>query len=50
MGMTRGYSGLGDFKNALKFANMALPLAPDNNNKNSVLTIIDKLKTGKDIN
>ena len=50
MGMTRGYSGLGDFKNALKFANMALPLAPDNNNKNSVLTLIDKLKSGKDIN
>ncbi len=50
MGMTRGYSALGDFKNALKFANMALPLAPDKNNKNSVLTIIDKLKTGKDVN
>lgn len=50
MGMTRGYSGLGDFKNALKFANMALPLAPDTNNKNSVLGMIDKLKAGKDIN
>ena len=50
MGMTRGYSAMGDYKNALKYANMALPLAPDNNNKNSVLTIIDKLKAGKDGN
>lgn len=50
MGMARGYSGLGDFKNALKFANLALPLAPDQNNKTNVQTIIDKLKAGKDIN
>ncbi|MFN8290970.1 MAG: DUF2911 domain-containing protein [Chitinophagaceae bacterium] len=50
MGMTRGYSALGDFKNALKYANMALPLAPDANNKNNVMTIIDKLKQGKDVN
>ncbi len=50
MGMTRGYSGLGDYKNALKFANQALPLAPDQNNKTNVQTIIDKLKAGKDIN
>jgi hypothetical protein len=50
VGMTRGYSALGDFKNALKFANMALPLAPDQNNKNSVLTMIDKLKEKKDVN
>lgn len=50
MGLTRGYSALGDFKNALKYANMALPLAPDANNKNSVNTIIDKLKAGKDVN
>ena len=50
MGMTRGYSAIGDFKNALKFANMALPLAPDNNNKTSVSTMIEKLKAGKDVN
>lgn len=50
MGMTRGYSALGDYKNALKFANMALPLAPDANNKNSVLTMIDKLKESRDVN
>lgn len=50
MGMTRGYSALGDYKNALKFANMALPLAPDTNNRNNVMTMIDKLKAGKDVN
>lgn len=50
VGMTRGYSAVGDFKNALKFANMALPLAPDTNNKNSILGMIDKLKAGKDVN
>jgi tetratricopeptide (TPR) repeat protein len=50
MGMVRGYSGIGDYQNALKYANEALPLAPDTNNKNNVMTIIDKLKQGKDIN
>lgn len=50
MGMTRGYSANGDFKNALKFAQQALPLAPDTNNKNNVTTIIEKLKKGEDVN
>jgi hypothetical protein len=50
MGMTRGYSGLGDFKNALKYAQMAQPLAPDQQNKTNVQNIIDKLTAGKDIN
>ena len=50
MGMTRGYSATGDFKNALKYANMALPLAPNQQNKTNVETIIGKLKEGKDVN
>jgi tetratricopeptide (TPR) repeat protein len=50
MGMTRGYSGMGDFKNALKYANLALPLAPDQQNKTNVTMMIDKLKEGKDVN
>jgi tetratricopeptide (TPR) repeat protein len=50
MGLTRGYSANGDYKNALKYANMALPLAPDNNNKNNVTAMIQKLKEGKDVN
>lgn len=50
MGMTRGYSAIGDFKNALKYANLALPLASDQQNKTNVQSIIDKLKDGKDVN
>ncbi|MES1215194.1 MAG: DUF2911 domain-containing protein [Bacteroidota bacterium] len=50
MGLTRGYSGLGDYKNALKYATLALPLAPNQQNKTNVETMIDKLKQGKDVN
>lgn len=50
MGLVRGYSANGDYTNALKYANQALPLAPDTNNKNNVTTMIDKLKAGKDVN
>ncbi|MBK5270019.1 MAG: DUF2911 domain-containing protein, partial [Bacteroidia bacterium] len=50
IGLTRGYSALGDFKNALKYATMALPLAPNQQNKTNVETMIDKLKQGKDVN
>ena len=50
MGMMRGYSGTGDTKNALKYANLALPLAPNAQNKTFVEGIIQKLKDGKDIN
>jgi hypothetical protein len=50
MGLVRGYSANADYKNALKYANQALPLAPDNNNKNNVTAMIEKLKAGKDAN
>ena len=50
MGLTRGYAANGDNKNALKYANMALPLAPDAQNKTNVENVIQKLKDGKDIN
>jgi hypothetical protein len=50
VGLARGYSAIGDYKNALKYMTMALPLAPDQNNKNNVSTMIGKLKEGKDIN
>jgi len=50
MGLVRGYSATGDYPSALKYANQALPLAPDTNNKNNVTTMIDKLKAGKDVN
>ena len=50
MGMTRAYSATGDFKNALKYAALALTLAPDQQNKTYVQGLIDKLKAGQDIN
>lgn len=50
VGMTRGYSAVGDFKNALKYAQKALPLAPDQQNKNSVTMMIEKLKKEVDVN
>lgn len=50
MGVTRGYSANGDFKNALKNAKQALPLAPNAQNKTFVEGAIKKLEEGKDIN
>ncbi|MEO8405122.1 MAG: DUF2911 domain-containing protein [Chitinophagaceae bacterium] len=50
VGLARGYSANGDYKNALKYATMALPLAPNALNKTSVEGMIQKLKEGKDIN
>ena len=50
VGLTRGYSARGDYKNALKYANLALPSAPDPVNKASVESMIQKLKEGKDVN
>ena len=50
MGLVRGYSANGDYKTALDYANKALVVAPDTNNKNNVTAMIDKLKAGKDVN
>jgi len=50
MGMARGYSGKGNYKEALKYAEAALPQVPDPVNKASVTSAIEKLKAGKDIN
>ncbi|HVF96243.1 MAG TPA: DUF2911 domain-containing protein, partial [Flavisolibacter sp.] len=50
MGLARGYSATGDYKNALKFAQMALPVAPNTPNKAAVTGMIEKLKAGKDVN
>jgi tetratricopeptide (TPR) repeat protein len=49
-GMARGLSANGEYAKALEFADKALPLAPNDANKLAVQTMIDKLKTGKDIN
>jgi tetratricopeptide (TPR) repeat protein len=50
VGMARGLSANGDIAKALEFANKALPLAPNDTNKQAVQGMIDKLKAGKDIN
>ncbi len=50
VGLIRGYSADGNYKMALQYAEKALPLAPDNNNKASVQTMVTKLKEGKDVN
>ena len=49
-GMARGLSANGEYAKALKFANKALPLAPNDANKQTVQAMIEKLKEGKDIN
>jgi tetratricopeptide (TPR) repeat protein len=50
VGMARGYSAIGDYKNALKLAQQALPLSPNAANKAFLETAIKNLKEGKDIN
>jgi tetratricopeptide (TPR) repeat protein len=50
IGLTRGYSANGDYKNALKYAQLALPLSPPGANKTAVENMIEKLKKGQDVN
>ncbi len=49
-GLARGYSAMGDYKKALKHLKIALERAPDDPNRNAVLTNIAKLEKGEDIN
>jgi len=50
VGMARGYSGMGEYKKALGYAQKALPQAPDKLNKENVERIMKLLQDGKDIN
>lgn len=50
VGLVRGYSANGDYKTALKHAQAALPMAPNQQNKTSVEGMIKKLQEGKDAN
>ena len=50
VGMARGLSGNGEYPKALEFANKAMALAPNDDNKEAIRIMIDKLKAGKDIN
>jgi len=50
VGLARGYSAAGRFKDALKHAKLALAQAPDDLNKKSLADGIAKLEAGKDMN
>lgn len=50
LGMARGYSGLGDYKKALAFVKVALPMAPDPGSKTRLEAYVKSLEEGKDIN
>lgn len=50
VGLARGFSATGDYKNALAQAKLALPLVPDPVNKASVEDMIKKLESKQDIN
>ena len=49
-GLVRGYSGVADYANALKYARLAFPLAPNGPSKVQVEAAVKKLEEGKDIN
>lgn len=50
VGLARGYSAAGRYKEALKHAKIALAQAPDEINKRSLLDAVAKLEQGKDMN
>ncbi len=50
MGLVRGYSGNADYSNALKYAKLALPMAPNKNSNYQVEGMIKKLEEGNDVN
>ncbi|MDQ6800818.1 MAG: DUF2911 domain-containing protein [Acidobacteriota bacterium] len=50
VGLARGNSAVGNYKEALKYAKLALAQAPDDTNKKTLETGIAKLEQGKDMN
>jgi hypothetical protein len=50
VGLARGYSAVGKYKEALKHAKLALAQAPDDINKRSLADAVAKLEQGKDMN
>jgi hypothetical protein len=50
LGLARGYSANSDYKNALRYAKLALVEAPDKANKDAVTKYVEMLGEGKDIN
>ncbi len=50
VGLARGYSAVGDYKKALKHAEIAVTQAPDPLNKQNLERAVTTLKAGKDMN
>lgn len=50
VGLARGHSATGNYKTALKYAQLALAEAPDQLNKDSMAAAVEKLRKGEDIN
>jgi len=50
VGLARGYSAIGKYKDALKYAKLALAQAPDPVNKKALEDGIKKLEAGQDMN
>jgi predicted Zn-dependent protease len=50
VGLARGYSAVGDYKTALKHAEVALKQAPDSINKKNLEDAVERLKQGRDMN
>ena len=50
MGMARGLSANGQYAEAHDFATRALPLAPNDANRQAIQAMLQKLKAGQDIN
>lgn len=50
VGLARGNSAVGKYKDALKYAKLALAQAPDDNNRRNLKAGIEKLEQGKDMN
>ena len=50
VGLMRAYSALGRYKDALRYARLALPQAPDEVNRKNIEDSIKKLDAGQDIN
>jgi tetratricopeptide (TPR) repeat protein len=50
IGLARGYSAVGRYPEALKYAKLALAQAPDEQNKKNIEGMVKKLEAGQDIN
>lgn len=50
VGLARGYSAVGDYKKALEHAKIALGQAPDDLNRTSLQSMIERLAEGKNVN